>query len=185
MPPELAPLLSPGEELLWHDRPRPYVFILRGAPNFAYGITWGVLGAYWYRGAIMAGFQGWWAIVPWLSLPFILAGFSFWLYPIRLGFQANRTWYVITNRRIFIAELRKNKPPQLRIFVPEELASPEVVKRFDRPPLYDVILTHRAQKNPHLKPPLREGFFGLPDGQAAADAINTAASKPLNVPVQG
>ena len=176
MPPELASLLAPGEELLWHGRPRPYVFILRGLPNFAYGITWGVLGAYWYHGALMADFQGWWHIIPWLSLPFILAGFSFWFYPIRLGFRAERTWYAITNRRVFIAELGNGQPPQLRVFKPEELASPEVVKRFDSPPLYDVILTHRAQKNPHLQPPLQEGFFGIPDGAQAASAINANQS---------
>ena len=172
LPKEIASLLAPNEELLWHGQPRPYVFILRGLPNLAYGITWSVLGAFWYHGAMLAPWEGWWKIVPILSLPFIFAGFSFFLYPIRLGSQARRTRYVVTNRRIFIAELRQNESPHLRVFTPEERVPPQLVKRFDG--LYDIILTRRAQQNPHLKPRLDSGFFGLENGEDAAGAINSA-----------
>jgi hypothetical protein len=144
--------------------------MLRGLPNLVYGLTWSVLGAFWYQGAIVAGFRGWWQIVPYLSFPFILAGFSFWRYPIRLAAQAGRTWYVVTTQRVFIAELQKNAPPLLRLFSREEIAPPQILKRFDG--LYDVILTRRAQDNPHLKPRLDSGFFGLTTGESAAGAIN-------------
>lgn len=175
MPPEITACLAPGEKVLWHGRPRPYVFMLRGLPNIAYGVTWSVLGAYWYHGAGGIGeysaFQGWWRLTPLFSVPFILAGFSFWLYPIRLGQQARRSWYVVTNQRIFIAELFPKKTPQLRVFTKEEMGAPQVVKRrYDD--LYDVILTLRAQENPHLKPRLDSGFFGIKDGEAAAGAVN-------------
>jgi len=175
MPPELAALLSPGEEILWQGRPRPYVFILRGLPNIAYGVTWSVLGAYWYHGSggvseETSAFEGVWRLVPLLSIPFIIVGFSFWLYPIRLGMQAGRTWYVVTNQRSFIAELSKKRSLSLRVFSPEEMATTQVVKRFDG--LYDVILTRRAQDNPHLTPRLDSGFFGLENGEAAAGAVN-------------
>jgi len=151
--------------------------MLRGLPNIAYGVTWGLLGCVWYYGAggisdRTSAFEGWWRLEPLLSLPFVLAGFSFFLYPIRLGAKARRTWYVVSNRRIFIAELRRKGPPQLRAFSAEEMAAPKVVKRFDNPPLYDVILTRRAQENPHLQPGLDAGFFGLEDGEAAAGAVN-------------
>lgn len=179
LPKEITDRLLTGEEILWQGRPRPYAFILRGLPNIAYGITWSVLGAYWYHGSggvsyETSAFEGVWRIVPLLSLPFILAGFSFWLYPIRLGLQAGRTWYVVTNRRIFIAELRKSEAPSFRVFTPEEMAAPKIVKRFDG--LYDVILTHRAQDNPHLTPRLDSGFFGLEDCEAAAGAVNAATN---------
>ena len=176
LPTELSALLSPGAKVLWHGRPRPYVFILRGLPTLAYGITWSVLGAIWYYAANIAFYMGWWRVVPLLSFPFILAGFSFFFYPIRLGARARRTRYVVTNLRIFIAELPLGRPPQLRVFAAEEMAPPQVVRRSDRPPLYDVIFTLRAQKNPHLTPRLDAGFFGLDDGDAAANAINAATN---------
>jgi len=169
MPPEIESTLASGENVLWHGRPRPYVFMLRGLPNVAYGVTWSVLGAFWYHGAIIARFDGWWAILPYLSLPFIAAGFSFFLYPIRLGQRARRTWYVVTNQRIFIAELFP-AGPKFRIFSAKEMGPPQVVKRFDS--LYDVILTRRAQENPHLAPRLDSGFFGLENGEVAAGAVN-------------
>jgi len=180
MPPEITACLEPGEKILWSGRPRPYVFILRGLPNLAYGVTWGVLGAFWYHGAGGIGkysaFEGWWKIVPLLSLPFILAGFSFFLYPIRLGALARRTWYVVTDRRIFIAEEarspRLNDPPALRVFSEEEMAAPVLRKRFDG--FYDLILTKRALANPHLRPRLDAGFFGLENGEQAASAVNAA-----------
>jgi hypothetical protein len=176
--PEITACLAPGEKILWHGRPRPYVFMLRGLPNMAYGVTWSVLGAYWYHGAggiseRTSAFEGWWRLVPLLSIPFILAGFSFWLYPIRLGARARRSRYVVTNQRIFIAEMRENQPPQLRVFSAEEMSAPRLVKRFDG--LCDLILTRRALENPHLTPRLDSGFFGLEDASAAAEAIQAAA----------
>jgi hypothetical protein len=172
LPPELAALLSPGEEILWQEQPRPYVFIVRGLHNLAYAVTWGVLGAFWYYGASMAPFDGWWRIIPYLSLPFIFAGLSFFQAPIQLGAQARRTWYVVTNRRVLIAELGKNRKPGFRVFTSEEMAPPQVVKRFDG--LYDVILTQRAQANPHLQPRLDSGFFGVVDGAEVVTAIKKA-----------
>ncbi|MCE0483833.1 MAG: hypothetical protein LV479_06315 [Methylacidiphilales bacterium] len=179
MPPEITACLEPGEEVLWHGKPRPYVFILRGLPNIAFGVTWGVLGAFWYHGAGGIGqysaFEGWWKLVPLFSIPFILAGFSFFLRPIRLGLQARRTWYLVTNRRVFIAELVPNQSSRLRVFSLAEMAPPHIVKRpFDD--LYDVVLTQAAQGNPHLTPRLDSGFFGIRDGNAAAEAINSATN---------
>jgi hypothetical protein len=176
MPPELTAQLAPDEKVLWSGQPHPAVYILRGLPNLAYGITWSVLGAFWYHGSggvgQMSAFEGWWRILPLFSIPFILAGFSFWFYPLRLGPLARRTWYVVTNRRVFIAELPQGKPLQLRVFAPEEMAAPEIIPRWTG--LQDVILTRQAQENPHLQPRLNAGFFGLLRGEMAAQAIKTA-----------
>ena len=172
MPPEIVACLASGEKILWSGRPRPYVFILRGLPNIAYGVTWSVLGAFWYHGASIAFYMGWWRVVPLLSFPFIAAGFSFWLYPIRLGARARRTWYVVTNQRVFTAELDKTGTLQLRVFAPEEMGAPHVVKRLDG--LYEVVLTRSAQGKPYLIPRLESGFFGIKDGDAAVGAINAA-----------
>jgi hypothetical protein len=176
MPPELTAILTPDEKVLWHGQPRPYVFMLRGIHSIAYGITWSILGAFWFYGTGGVGphsvFTGWWSVLPLFCFPFILTGFSFFFYPIRLGAQARRTWYVVTNQRIFIAELVRDKPPQLRVFRPDEMGAPQIAKRFDG--LYDVVLTLRAQSNPHLQPRLDSGFFGLPNGELAAGAVNTA-----------
>jgi len=176
LPVEIVSLLAPEEKILWHGQPRPSVFMVRGLPNLAYGVTWSVLGAFWYHGSGGIGqysaFEGWWRLVPLLSLPFILTGFSFFFYPIRLAARARHTWYLVTNRRICIAEWHKNKTPQFRIFSASEMGPPQIVKRIDG--LYDVILTLRAQNNPHLKPGLDSGFFGLEDGEAAAGAVNVA-----------
>jgi hypothetical protein len=173
MPPQLTACLAPGEEILWHAQPRPYVFMLRGLTSIFYGATWSILGAVWYHGAGGIGeysaFEGWWKIVPLLSLPFILCGFSFFLYPINLGARARRTWYVVTNRRVFIARLHREKPPELRVFTREEMGSPHVVKRLDG--LDELVLTRSAQGKPHLIPRLESGFFGIRDGYAAAAAI--------------
>jgi hypothetical protein len=178
VPPALAPLLDPGEKLLWTAQPRPYVYIVRGLPAIAYGMTWSILGAYWYHGAGGVGkysaFDGWWRLIPVLSLPFIFAGFSFFLYPMKLGAQARRTWYVVTDRRVFIAEIFAHKPPQLRVFSANELAPPLAVKRFDG--LYNLVLTHRAQEGlPHLNPRLEDAFFGLPKTEAASEAVDKFA----------
>src|SRR5260221_11486710 len=127
MPPQLTACLAPGEEILWQGRPRPYVFILRGLTSIFYGMTWSILGAVWYHGAMLAPWEGWWKIVPILSLPFIAAGWSFFFYPINLGLRARHTRYAVTNRRVIIARLHGNKPPELRVFTREEMAPPHVV----------------------------------------------------------
>ena len=172
-PEEIRQLQIADETILWTARPRPYVFMLRGLPNIAYGVTWSVLGAFWYHGSGGIGeysaFQGWWQLTPLFSVPFILAGFSFFLYPIRLGARARRTWYVVTNRRVYSAEFEKDKPPQLRIFGLENLRALRVKKRSDG--LFDVLLSPRAQENPQLQPPLNAGFFGVTDGEAVAEHI--------------
>jgi len=168
--PALAGLLEPGETVTWSAQPRPYVYILRGLPAIAYGITWSVLGAFWYHGAMLAPWDGWWKLVPILSVPFILAGLSFFLAPIRLGAQARRTWYVVTDRRVFIAELPAHHPPKVRVFSPHELAPPLAVKRLDG--LHNLILTHRAQEQwPHLYPRIEDAFFGLTETEPASEAI--------------
>jgi hypothetical protein len=179
LPPEITACLAPGERVLWSGQPRPYVFMLRGLTSICYGATWSILGAFWYRGSGGIGeysaFEGWWKLIPLLSLPFILAGFSFFLYPIRLGARARRTWYLVTNQRVFIAEVkRQNQPLMLRVFAPEEMAAPQVMRRFDG--LEDVILTRHAQEYKHLTPRLESGFFGLKDGNAAAQAIESTTN---------
>src|SRR5271170_6469224 len=103
LPADIAVCLEPGEEVTWTGRPRPYVFLLRGITSIFYGATWSILGAFWFHGALLAPWAGWWQIVPYLSLPFIFAGFSFFFYPINLGARARATWYIITNRRVLIA----------------------------------------------------------------------------------
>ena len=176
MPPEITACLAPDEEILWHGRPRPSVFILRGLTSIFYGATWSILGAFWYHGAGGIGeysaFEGWWRLVPLLSLPFIAAGWSFFFYPINLGARARHTWYVVTNRRIFIARLHYKKPTELRVFTRAEMGPPHVVKRLDG--LYEIVLTRSAQGKPYLIPRLESGFFGIEDGPVAARAINAA-----------
>jgi hypothetical protein len=177
LPEAIAALVGPEERLLWSGRPRPSVFLLRGLPNIAYGITWSVLGAYWYHGSGGIGrysaFEGWWRLTPLFSLPFILAGFSFFFYPIRLGARARRTWYLVTDRRVLTAELVRGQPVKVHVFRAEDLAALHVVKRFDG--LEDVILSKRTRENPHLKPRLEHGFFGLVDGTPAVQAIQGSA----------
>jgi hypothetical protein len=152
--------------------------MLRGITSIFYGMTWSILGAFWYHGAGGVGqysaFEGWWKIVPLLSLPFIAAGWSFFFYPINLGARARHTWYIVTNRRVFIARLHAKKQPEFRVFSQQEMAPPHVVHRFDG--LDEVVLTRRAQDKPYLIPPLESGFFGIKDGAAAAAAINTATN---------
>ena len=173
LPDKISALLAPGENVLWSAQPRPFVFILRGVPNIAYGVTWSVLGAYWFHGSGGIGkysaFEGWWRLTPLFSFPFILAGFSFFFYPIRLGARARRTWYVITNQRVFSAELPKDQAPKLRLFSPEELAAAQIRPRPGH--LHDLILSPSAQTNPHLTPRLESGFFGLADARVPAKII--------------
>ena len=169
LPSQITAALQPGEEILWQGRPRPYVFLLRGLPAIFFGMTWSILGAFWYHGAMVAPWDGFWQWVPNFSLPFIAAGWSFFLYPINLGARARHTWYVVTNQRVFIARLHQNKPLELRVFTREEMGPPHVIKRLDH--FYEVVLLRRAQDRPYLVPPLESGFFGIHDGEAAAAAI--------------
>jgi len=178
IPPRLAELLEPGETVAWSAQPRPYVYIARGFSAMAYGATWAILGAFWYRGSGGIGeysaFEGWWRIVPVLSLPFVFAGWSMFLHPIRLGARARRTWYVVTDRRVFIAELPAHKPARVRVFSPHELAPPLAVKRIDG--LYNLILTNRAQEQwPHLYPRLEDAFFGLGETEEVSTAVGKLA----------
>ena len=172
LPKDIAASLVPGEEILWHGQPRPYVFILRGLPAIAFGMVFSILGAFWYHGAMLAPWDGWWKLVPIFSLPFIALGWSFFFYPINLGARARHTWYVVTAKRVFIARLHRNKPLELRVFTREEMGPPHLVKRLDG--LYEVVLTRSAQGKPYLIPRLESGFFGIKDGDAAVGAINAA-----------
>ena len=174
LPSQLTACLAPGEKILWQARPRPYVFMLRGLTSIFYGITWSILGAFWYHGAMLAPWEGWWKVVPILSLPFIAAGWSFFFYPINLGARARHTWYVVTNQRVFIARLHCKKPPELRVFTRGEMGPPHVIRRFDG--LYEVVLTKSAQLKPYMIPRLESGFFGIHDGEAAAGAINAVTN---------
>jgi hypothetical protein len=177
LPSEITSLLEPGETVLWQAQPRPYVFMLRGLPTIAYGVTWSVLGAFWYHGSGGIGhdsvWTGWWKLTPLFSLPFILAGFSFFLYPIRLGARARRTWYLVTNRRVLTAELQKKRPPKLQVF---RAGPPQVVKRFDG--LDNVIFSERLRENPHLTPRLVDGFLGVEKGGEVAETIRGLSSSP-------
>jgi len=169
MPPQITACLNAEEKIIWHAQPRPYVFMLRGLTAIFYGLVWSILGAFWYHGASLAPWEGWWRIVPTLSLPFIFCGFSFFLYPINLGARARHTWYVVTNQRVFIARLHSKKPPELRVFTREEIGPPHLIKRLDG--LDEIVLTRSAQGKPYLIPRLESGFFGISDGDAAITAI--------------
>jgi hypothetical protein len=180
LPKDIAALLAPDEKILWQAQPRPYVFMLRGITAIFYGMVWSILGAVWYRGAggisaQTSAFEGWWRLEPLLSLPFILCGFSFFFYPIHLGTRARHTWYVVTNRRVFIARLYRNKSPELRVFTREEMGPVHVVKRLDG--LYEIVLTRSAQGKPYLIPRLESGFFGITDPEAAAAAIHAVINR--------
>jgi len=157
LPPEITAALALKEEVLWWSQPRPYVYILRGLPAIFYGITWSVLGAYWYHGSGGIGeysaFEGWWKLIPLGSVPFILCGFSFFFYPIKLGARARHTWYVVTNKRIFIARLLTKRKLDLRVFTREEMGPPHVIKRFDG--LYEVVLEKRRAEQALPHPPTR------------------------------
>ena len=178
MPPSITACLEPGEEILWQAQPRPYVFMLRGLPAIFYGMTWSILGAVWYHGAGGIGeysaFEGWWRLEPLLSLPFIFCGFSFFFYPINLGARARHTWYVVTNRRIFIARWHSTKPLEVRVFTREEMGPPHLIHRFDG--LCEIVLTRSAQGKPYLIPRLESGFFGIENGEAAVAAISVATN---------
>jgi hypothetical protein len=179
LPSEITAALAPGEEVLWEARPRPYVFMLRGLTSIFYGVTWSILGAFWYHGSGGIGdysaFEGWWRLVPLLSLPFILCGFSFFFYPIKLGARARHTWYVVTNQRIFIARLHWKKPMELRVFTRAEMGPPHLIKRFDG--LDEIVLVRSAQDKPYLIPRLESGFFGIRDGEAAVSAIKSVTAQ--------
>jgi hypothetical protein len=180
LPQALSAILAPGESVLWSAQPRPYVYIVRGMASIAYGATWAILGAFWYHGSGGVGrysvFEGWWRLIPLLSLPFIFAGLSFFIHPIRLGARARRTWYVVTNRRVFIAEVRPHGAPDVRVFSQHELAPPLPVKRLDG--LYNLVLTHRAQEQiNHLAPRLEDAFFGLRETKTASAAIEKCVSR--------
>lgn len=180
VPPAVTAQLAPNETVLWSAQPRPYVYILRGLTAIAYGTSWAVLGAFWYHGSGGIGrysaFEGWWRLIPLGSVPFMLAGLSFYIYPIRLGARARRTWYVVTDERVFIAEVHAPAPPKLRVFSSHELARPLPIKRFDG--LYDLVLTHRAQEQiDHLAPRLEDAFCGLDETESATAAIEKCAAR--------
>jgi len=142
MPPQIATCLEPGEKILWQAQPRPYVFMLRGIPAIFYGITWSVLGAIWYRGA--GGIGEYSAFEGWWKLEPLLS-------------------------LPFIARWHSTKPPELRVFTPEEMAPPHLIHRFDG--LSEIVLTRSAQGKPYLVPRLESGFFGIKDGESAETAI--------------
>jgi hypothetical protein len=171
----VAGLLWPEEKVLWWAQPLPAAFIARALPNLAYGVTWAVLGAFWYHGAGGIGrdsaFEGWWKLTPLFSVPFILAGFSFFLSPIRLGARARRTWYLVTDRRVFMAETQKDAAPKMIVFPREDIEALQFQRRMK---MESLILSRRAAENPHLVPKLEQGFFGLTDGEQAMEAIKAS-----------
>lgn len=172
--PLIAPLLSPGEKIIWAQQPRPHVFVLRAVHSIFYGLTWVVLGLFWFYGAGGVGrdsvFDGWWRLTPVFSLPFVFAGLSFFIYPLQLYLRSLRTWYLVTDRRAITVEFPRNKPPVQRVFSRDEIGRVEITPRWDR--LQDLILTRRAQDLPHLPASLDAGFFGLTEGEQARQALD-------------
>jgi hypothetical protein len=174
LPKPITDLLEPNEEVLWKNQPRPYVFMLRGLPAIFYGLVFSILGAYYHRATLLAPWDDWWRLMPTFSLPFIALGWSFFIYPINLGARARFTWYIVTTRRVMIVRLHTTKQPELRIFTHKEMGPPHVIRRFDG--LYEVILARAQQAKPYIVPRLESGFFGIADGPAAANAVNSATN---------
>ncbi len=115
-------LVEPDETVFWHGQPRPYVFMLRGLTSIFYGMTWSILGAFWYHGSGGIGkysaFEGWVETRAAFQPSLHPRRVQLFLLPDPARRPARRTWYVVTNRRIFIAEVHRNQPPSLRIFAP-------------------------------------------------------------------
>ena len=107
LPPSLRELLEneleQDEKLIWSGQPRvstvawrDWKFVLLGIPFMAFTVGW--------MRAMAQGGGGTSTVAAVFGLPFLIAGLSMLLSPLRLAWLARRTAYAITNRRAIILQ---------------------------------------------------------------------------------
>ena len=105
---EINPYLSANEKVLWIDKPEKR-FIIAGAEifNVLFGIFWFAFAAFWLIVTLVSPDAS--PVMPFFSIPFFLVGI--WLIlgkHIVEAIKRKRIIYVITNRRVLIATVKKD-----------------------------------------------------------------------------
>jgi len=138
LPPELAALvgaeLEAGERIAWVGQPDPRRFAWASVFAVLFAIPWTAFAIFWMCGAAgfkMPTFQHGWDLFPLFGLPFVLVGFGMLSTPYWLRRKAQRTVYVITDRRAVILDGGWWRSITVRSFSPDRLKDLRRVQRPD------------------------------------------------------
>jgi hypothetical protein len=129
LPREIAALigaeLASGERIVWAGQPMPGRFARGSIGVVLFGIPWTAFAIFWMAGASgfkMPNFSNGFGFFPLFGVPFVLIGFGMLSAPYWARRKAQRTAYVITDRRALILAGGAWKSTTVRSFEPYRLA---------------------------------------------------------------
>jgi hypothetical protein len=172
--------LAPGESVVWQGQPAPLGRVLATWQTFLFGIFWNGFWVFWLVGA-SGGFghrdaegQAFGRFAYFWAIPFMLAGASMLLSPLWAWWEAQRTLYVVTDRRAILisAPLRR---VTVQSFTGDRLAG--VIRHEGPSGCGDLIFEREASQGSRGRTHYRDvGFFGLVDARAVHRLLPTGSA---------
>ncbi len=103
---QIAMVIEPGEQVVWKGRPTLLPYVWQGPPSVMVCMSL-ILVALW---AISQLFPSRAELYDWVwVIPVLIVGFAVAVAVVQF-FEYRRLWYVMTNRRIILGQLRGQKP---------------------------------------------------------------------------
>jgi hypothetical protein len=169
--------LEPGESIRWMEQPIPRFFSAASVAAFLFAIPWTAFAVFWMCGA--SGFkipnfrEGGFSFFPLFGIPFVLIGFGMLLSPFWAYRKAQKTVYVITNRRAIAFE--GGWTTTIRSFTPDQLKN--VYRKERRNGVGDVILGQRVwTDSDNDRRSLDVGFLNVRDAKRVERLIQELAA---------
>ena len=164
------------ERIIWSDKPRPTSLARRGIPLAIFGIPWTAFSVFWVfaaSGFSFPSFSKGWDFFPLFGIPFVLIGFGLLSAPLWMGLRANKTAYVLTDKRAII--FRKSHGKYIvKDYLPHQLQ--DVYREENDGGSGDVIFFEENKSNDDNTLTKAVGFLGIDDVKAVEDLVKDLAS---------
>ena len=168
-----------NERITWSDKPRPTSLARQGIPLAIFGIPWTAFSVFWVyaaSGFSFPSFSSGWDFFPLFGIPFVLIGFVLLSAPLWMGLRANKTAYVLTDKRAII--LRKSRGKYIiKDYLPHQLQ--DVYREENDGGSGDVIFFDENKSNADNTLPKAVGFLGIDDVKAVEELVEKLASSDI------
>ncbi len=153
--------LEPKEKLLWSASPDANRMMLQAFGLWFFAIPWTVFSLFWESMVCLMPSDGLTKPVMLIfGTPFILIGFAMLSAPFFAKLKGGQTLYVITDRRVLIAEFGKTLA--IRSYLPSEIGR---IRRKDLDGgKADISFIRSVDSEGSIS---HDGFTGVPDGRTA------------------